>query len=49
MKSMIAIAQVVGMFSNIRTPRWASAAAAMEEGMRKTAIADPAMLVKAGI
>ena len=44
MKPMVAIAQVVLMLSNIRTPRCASAAAMMKDGMRKAAMADAATL-----
>lgn len=44
MKPMVAMAQVVDMLSNMRTPRWARAAAMMKEGMRKAAIAEAATL-----
>jgi len=44
MKPMVAMAQVVLMFSNIRTPRWASAAAMTKEGIKKAAIAEAATL-----
>lgn len=41
---MVAMAHVVLMFSNIRTPRCARAAAKMKDGMRKAAIAEAAKL-----
>ncbi len=44
MKPMVAIAQVVDMLSNMRTPRWASAAAITKDGMRNAAIAEAATL-----
>ena len=44
MNPMVAMAQVVLMLSNIRTPRCASAAAMMKDGMRKAAMADAATL-----
>ncbi len=44
MKPMVAMAQVVLMLSNIKTPRWASAAAITNDGIRKAAIAEAATL-----
>ena len=44
MSPMVAIAHVVVILSNIRTPRWARPAAITKEGMRNAAIAEPATL-----
>jgi len=44
MNPIVAIAHVVDKLSNIRTPRWANAAARMKDGIRKAAMAEPATL-----
>jgi hypothetical protein len=42
MKPIVAIAHLVLILSNMMTPRWQSAAAMMNEGMRKAAMAEAA-------
>ena len=44
MNPMVAMAHLVDMLSNMRTPKCASAAAMTKDGMRKAAMAEAATL-----
>lgn len=49
MNPIVAMAHVVVILSNIRRPRWHSAAAMAKEGIRNAAIAEPATLGYASV